>query len=101
MSKFRIETLKDISRLIKELATGLRALTFTENFDSFVVDVSLTAGEEKAIRNQLKAQPTYVIVAGQTGNGVITKGDEAWNINYVTVKNQGAETVAAKLLFLR
>ena len=102
MANFRIETLKDISRLVKELATGLRALTFGENFDSFEVDITLTAGQENAtIRNQLTIIPSRVINLGQSGNGVIAKGTTAWTNDYLSIINHGAVSVTVKLLFLR
>ena len=100
--KFRLETLKDLAKIIKELSTGLRVLSFGDNFDSFEVDLTLTAGQEIAtIRNQLTVIPNRVIVLGQSGNGVIAKGTTAWDSNYLSIINHGAVTVTVKLLFLR
>lgn len=101
MAKFRLSNLKDISKIVKELMVGLRALTFADNFESFEADVTIAAGAEISIRNNLPLTPTRVIIEGQTGNGVLTKGATAWNENYVTIKNNGAEEVTAKLLFLK
>ena len=99
MAKFRLSNLKDLSKIVKELMVGLRALTFADNFESFEIDVTIDAGAELSVRNQLLLKPTRVIIEGQTGNGLITKG--TWNDSYLIMKNNGAETVTAKLLFLK
>jgi hypothetical protein len=103
MAKFgRLELIKGITQMAKELSTGLRNLKFEDNFDSFQVDISLAAGEEKNnIRNQLKNIPTKYIITFQTGNGLVTAGDTAWNINYISFKNHGSNPVEVKLRVLR
>ena len=100
MSKFRLSNLKDLSKITKELMVGLRALTFLDNFDSFEAEVTIAAATEISIRNNLNKQAKYVIIGKQTGNGLLTAGDTAWDNNYVTMKNHGAESVTATLIFL-
>ena len=99
MAKFRLSNLKELSKIVKELMVGLRALTFDDNFESFEVDVTIAAGAELSIRNNLQITPSRVIIEGQTGNGLLSKG--TWNENYLIMKNNGAEEVTAKLLFLK
>jgi hypothetical protein len=103
MAKFgRLELINKISQLTKELSTGLRNLKFEDNFDSFLVEISLAAGEEKNnIRNELKILPTQYIIVFQTGNGLITAGDTAWTTNYISFKNHGSNAVTAKIRVLR
>ena len=103
MAKFgRLETIKDFKVLLKELSTGLRQLTFNDNFESFEIDLNLTSGEEKNnIRNQLKIQPSRYIIVFQTGNGLVTAGDTAWDNNYISFKNHGSNTVDVKIKVLR
>jgi hypothetical protein len=103
MAKFgRLETIKDFKLLLKELSSGLRQLSFNDNFESFEVELSLSAGEEvNNIRNQLKIVPTSYIITFQTGNGLITAGDTAWNTNYISFKNHGSNSVTAKVKVLR
>ena len=103
MAKFSIiESINDLKSLTKELSTRLRALTFTDNFSSFELDLTIAATTEVAnIRNQLTFTPTRVINLGQTGNGLITKGDTAWDGNYLSIKNHGSVEVIVKLLFIR
>ena len=102
MAKFNIiDSLKTVKELSKELSTRLRALTFDDNFKSFEKEITIPATTEVSIRNELTTIPNYVINVGQTGNGLVTKGDTAWNINYLTIKNNGAASVTVKLLFLR
>lgn len=103
MAKFgRIEIIRDLHNLVKELATGLRQLTFADNFQSFQVVTDLAAGEEKAtIRNQLKAVPNSYIIEYQTGNGLVTAGNTPWNKNYISFKNHGSVAVSVRIRVLK
>ncbi len=103
MAKFGIiETLNNLKDLIKELANGLRALTFADNFNSFEIDITLASGEErKNIRNQLTVKPTRYIIVHQTGDGNVTAGTVAWDINYITFKNHGSASTTVKIIVLR
>lgn len=103
MAKFgKIEILTTIKELAKELSTGLRNLRFEDNFDSFLVDLSLAAGEERNnIRNELKNKPTKYIIEYQTGNGLVTAGTTPWNANYISFINNGAAAVQVKIRVFR
>lgn len=103
MAKFgRLELVRTMAQMVKELSTGLRNLKFEDNFDSFQVDISLAAGEEKNnIRNQLKNIPTKYIITFQTGNGLVTAGDTAWTVDYISFKNHGSSAITAKIRVLR
>jgi len=89
MAKFNIEGLKNISRIVKELATGLRALTFSQNFESFEVTETITSGSTTIVRNQLTVEPTKYIIVSNDGDGVISKGS-TWDTNYISFKNNGS-----------
>ena len=103
MAKFgRLELVKGISAMAKELSTGLRNLKIEDNFDSFLVEIDLAAGEERNnIRNQLKNLPTQYIITFQTGNGLVTAGDTDWNLDYISFKNHGSNPVTVKIRVLR
>lgn len=103
MAKFsRIETIQDLKTLLKELATGLRQLSLSDNFESFEVVLDLAAGEERNnIRNQLKIIPTGYILKFQKGNGLVTAGDAEWNLNYISFKNNGSDAVSVRIQVLR
>lgn len=98
--KFRIEQLRDIKSLVKELANGLMNLTFAQNFNSFEQVVEITATTELSVRNQLTKVPERYIVVSQTGNGLITKGSTEWTKDYITFYNNGSVTVTATILIL-
>lgn len=99
--KFRISQLRDLPSLIKELANGLRKLTFSDNFNGFIkTDLVISATSEKEIRNTLKFIPNHYIILNQTGNGLITKGTTAWDSNYLYLYNNGAVSVTITILFM-
>lgn len=97
---FRIEQLRDIKSLIKELANGLKGLTFGDNFSSFEQVVEITATSELSVRNQLTRVPKRYIVVAQTGNGLITMGSTEWTEDYITFYNNGSVTVTATIIIL-
>ena len=101
MSKFRIIGLRDIANLIKELDRGLRDVSFTDNFDSFEVEVTIPNSSELEIRNQLTIIPTRYIIVSQTGNGVVTKGTTTWTKNFLYLYNNGSVDVTIKVIFFR
>lgn len=99
--KFRLEKLKDLTSLIKELANGLRKLSFQDNFNGFIKeDVIISATSEKEVRNELQFIPSKYIILSQEGNGLITKGTTSWDLNYLYLYNNGAVDVTATILFL-
>ena len=81
--KFNIEKIRDIVNLTRNLAVGLRNLTFSDNFGSDTHTISIPATSEYRLRHGLKIVPTGYIITSQTGNGVITKGTTAWTDNLV------------------
>jgi len=94
----------DLKKIIRELQLGLTKLSFNDNFNCFVVEVSLPAMTEVAIRNQLKESQTptqKIILRGGSGAQNITDGDTAWDINYVYLQNRGAVTVTVTAAFIR
>lgn len=102
MSKVgKIETLTTVKELSKELSSALRSLAFLDNFNSYTVDLTLIASEEKNnIRNELTVIPGSYIILFQTGNGLVTAGDTIWNKDYLAFKNHGSNTVTVKILIL-
>ena len=100
--KFRIQTLKDLYSLIKELSIGLRDLDFANNFTSFEETVVISATSEATVRNKLTVKPTKVIITGQKGNGLVTKSPtNEWTDTQLYMYNNGAEEVTVDLLFIK
>lgn len=100
--KFRIQTLKDLYSLIKELSIGLRDLDFTNNFQSFKKTLVISATSEATLRNELTKAPNYVIITGQKGNGLVTKSStNEWTDTQLYMYNNGAEEVTVDLLFIK
>lgn len=102
MAKFNIiETLSDLKSLTKELSTRLRALTFSDNFDSFEADLTVPQNDEITTRNQLTQTPSRYIIVSQEGGGLITRGS-VWDSNYISFKNaSGSEDAVVKIVVMR
>lgn len=98
--KFRIEGLNSLKSLVKELALGLRNLTFGDNFNGFETTVTIAATSEQAVRNELTKTPTKYIILSQEGNGLITKGTTSWDSNYIYLYNNGAVSVTATIFVM-
>jgi len=98
--KFRIEGLKDLKSLVKELAIGLRNLTFADNIQGFETTITIGATSELQIRNELTVKPTKYIILSQEGNGLLTKGTTEWDSNYIYLYNNGAVSVTATIFVM-
>jgi len=99
--KFNIENLKNIGKLAKELAVGLRRLAFIDNFEGFEIDVTIPATSTATVRNQLSFVPSRYIILSQEGNGLITKSTTAWTLDFLYFYNNGAASVTAKIFVMR
>lgn len=85
--KFRLESLQNLPSLLKELAVGLRNLSFSENFDSFEVEVTITANTEKQIRNRLTAIPKKYIIVRKSNGSEVADGPTEWTSDFLYLKN--------------
>lgn len=105
MSKFRLETLKELPRIVKELSAGLRSLTFGDNFDSFeTAEITLASGASTKVRNQLTIVPTRFIIVWAKGDaniGASNATGEEWSSNFVYFKNYGSNSATFRALVLR
>lgn len=93
---------RDLAYNLRELFTGLRRLTFTDNFDAFIVDVTIASGAEVTLANELTDIPRGKIVIRDYGNaGFIADGDTEWTRAQLSLKNIGATETRAQVLFFR
>lgn len=90
----------DVKNILKELTTGLVNLRLTENFNAFTVTVTIPAGQEQSIRNQMRSRiPTQrILVRGNSSS--IVDGDTEWNMNYLYMKNTGLTEATVTLIFM-
>jgi hypothetical protein len=99
--RFNIENLKEIRKLVKELAVGLRRLAFKDNFEGFEVDITIPASSTISVRNQLPFIPSRYIILSQMGNGLVTKSTIAWTLDFLYFHNNGAAEVTVKIFVMR
>ena len=92
----------DLVFTLRELFTGLSRLNFNNNFQSFETEVTVPAGSELAIRNELGEVPSGKIILRDGGSNQVVDGDTAWDDNFVYLKNlDGSNDVTVKVVFLR
>jgi len=101
MAKFNLERIEDIVNLARQLAVGLRDMSFRDNFTSSETTVTISAGSEARIRHSLSIVPTRYIIVDQTGNGLVTRGPTTWTNKYAYLINNGAESVTITVIFLK
>lgn len=101
MSKFTFGTGFSLNNILKNLANGLRKLTFGDNFESFEVEVEIAANTEKKIRNELSNIPSCVIIDPK-GNALVTRGSTDWTTDYVYLKNHDStNSSTVKAIFFK
>lgn len=94
----------DLSASLRELRTGLYRLRFDENFECFVVSVTIPAGEELPIRNKLPSRqiPAWWIALRQNDGALsVVDGDTEWNADQVFLKNVGGTDAVLTVAFFK
>jgi len=85
---------------MKSLFAGLLKLSFKDNFQSFTVEeLTIPAGTEVSITNQLGTIPTARLIVRQTGDGLVTDG--VWDLQTVRLFNNGAVDVTITVIFFK
>ena len=100
MAKFNIEGLKELGRIVKELAVGLRDLKFTDNFTSFVISDTIASSGTIIVRNKLNSTDIRYIVTSNDGDGTIKKST-TWDDNYLSFKNNGSVEAEIEIIVFR
>lgn len=93
----------DMPKFLRELSIGLNRLSFVDNFNAFSVRVTINAGQELAIRNQLRSKeiPTQrIITRGGSGSQNVVDGDTPWSQDFVYLKNTGGSAVTVTVVFI-
>lgn len=93
----------DMTRILRELAVGLTKLSFEDNFESFITEVTIPATSEIEIRNQLRGiTPTKrIILRGGSGAQNVVDGSTDWSNDFVYLQNLGGSSVTVTVMFLR
>lgn len=100
-NEWTVDTFQEVSRALRTLGGVLRQLTFADNFESFEVDVTISATSEVTILNQLGFIPSRYVVFSMEGDGSVRKGATEWTSAIVTLRNPDASDVTAKVGFFR
>lgn len=91
---------EQLAQVLRELSLGLTELRLTENFKGFKTTVTIAAGAEAKIRNELRTViPTErLIVRGDSGS--IVDGGTEWTKDFVYLKNDGLADATVTVIFL-
>ena len=84
-------------------SAGLRRLSLSGNFQGVTVEVSIPAATEIELANPLRSgkQPSGYIIISDRGDGIIKRGDGAWDGDSISFKNiSSASTAEATILVL-
>lgn len=92
-----------LSAMIRDLRAGLNKLAFSDNFESFKVDLTFAASEEVRIPNLLRtAIPTeWIVVRNQLNGASVVEGDNAWTKDTLYLKNSSANPITVTVRFFR
>lgn len=90
----------DLYSWMSSLFSGLLKLSFKDNFETFTsADVTIPAGQEVSITNQLGFIPSGRLIVRQTGDGVVTDGE--WDLQTIRLLNNGAVDVTITVIFFK
>lgn len=98
VSKFVVTELVGV---LNDIVHGLKKMNFEDNFESFEVDATISAGAILSIPNRLAFTPSrYIVVRNSAGMPIGDYEPSQWG-NFVSVKNYGASSTTVKIIFMR
>lgn len=92
----------DLFSWLINIFSGLQRLSFTDNFDSLLVqNLVIGAGDTAIITNSLRRIPSYRIIVRHSGaaDSLITDGE--WDINFLRLINNGTGSATISVIFFR
>ena len=90
----------ELGKMMKNLGDGLKKLTLGDNFNSFTVTVTIGAGSELAIKNQLSPKiPSARLILKSTSFS-LADGPTGWTTDFVYIKNYGGSPATATIIFM-
>lgn len=87
---FRVPgTIEEVWAQIRAIASGVRDITFSDNFISWEETITIPAATEKVIRNQFRGGiiPSRWVVVNVEGSNSVVKGTSAWSADFISLKN--------------
>lgn len=89
-----------LSISLRELQAGLNNLTFSDNFNGQIIEISVPAGKTVGFSHSLGVVPTQRVIL-KTSGALLDDSDTLWTSTAVYFRNSGAVTINAKILLLR
>jgi hypothetical protein len=90
-----------LNYFMKEFSSFSKTLSFQNNFDGYIANVTFPASGTVRIEHFLGVTPKWRVVLRQEGNGVLSDISSGWTNEYITMKNNGIEVVTASILIAR
>lgn len=92
----------DLWSWLRELSTGLQSINFQDNFISFMIEnITIPAGQQVAISNQLTTIPTGRIITRQLGDANIIDGTTKWTNLFVYLQNPSLNDAIISVIFFK
>ena len=85
---------------LRELQTGLAALTFEDNFQSQVLEVKIPAGQTVGYTHNLGVIPSRRLIVKANGS-TIDDSATPWTDQAVFFRNSGVSTISATIILMR
>lgn len=90
----------DLAYNFKDLVTGLRRLSFSNNFETYIITVTVpSGGSDLPIRHPLNKTPQGMLVIKNNGNYQVVDGTTAWTTNFVFLRNLGSSNATITVCF--
>ena len=91
-----------VNSAFRDLLNGLQRLSFTDNFDSFVVeDLTIPASDSAGIINQLTETPRYRMILRATGVDAWKLRDGEWTRDSLELINDSTSEVIVTVLYMK
>jgi hypothetical protein len=96
----------DLWSWLRDLSVGLLKINFSDNFQSFRVDIKIPPITEISIPNEFRnvypgVVPSGRMIVRQLGNATIVDGPTNWNKDFVYLYNPSGTTVSISVIFLK
>lgn len=100
---FTITVLRDADLALKQVSSGVRKLTFDDNFESKTVTVTLTAGGTAKVVNPFPVGvvPSEWFVVDRIGAGGVMRGPDPWGTELSFEETSGTDAVTATVRLFR
>lgn len=82
--------MNELNSIMRETSIGLNNLKFQDNFETYQLELSLSATEERQVSHPFREIPSGYIIFKQVGDGVVDAGITPWTSQVAYIRNNSA-----------